>query len=205
MTSLRIGENISREWDEEHCAPELWDALRQIKAEPHSGLLMLEALANDGSPLAMTYLGSIYMTGEHGLLKDHQLGERWLRRSAEAGSIEGRFGLAHYLSERQQRSDALVEYQRLAEMGYSPAIFVLGSSYWSGSIVGKDAQRAVRYFEDAARRGHIYAAVMNCYIEIRYGDGLWCRFRAIVNWSRMLGVGWTLKLRYPSSDRLRRY
>ncbi len=87
-----LGENIQREWDAEPLAVELWDELGVVKRDRETGLATLTDLARRGSSLAMMYLGCDHLKGSAS--GDLALGEEWLMRSADAGSIEGRLQLA---------------------------------------------------------------------------------------------------------------
>ena len=83
-----MGENIQREWDADPRATELWDALQLCEQDQQNSLSTLTAIAEDGSPLAMMYLGVNYSRSG---IEDQA--ERWLRRSADAGSIKAEFNL----------------------------------------------------------------------------------------------------------------
>src|SRR5690348_6064851 len=117
MKRPSLGENLSREWDEDPRSAELWDALELAKSDTDPSVEALTRLAEDGSPLAMMYLGSAYVAGKYGLQKDRDVGEYWLVRSAAAGSIEAAHRLAVELLETGNPGEGMAEFRRLAEMG----------------------------------------------------------------------------------------
>lgn len=203
MSSSNLGENIAREWSEEAQAREVWEALQSVKADPPTGLEMLENLAQNDSRLAKMYLGDIYLKGRPGIPSNRDAGEYWLRRSAEEGSIEGAYGLAWHLLNSGRVDAALAEYQRLADLRYSPALFVLGWQYYKGNVVEKDIEKSLAYWELAEKEGHLHASRWICRVLMRdYGGAL--------PWLRGFGKKIALTIpfvrtaaSYPSSDRLR--
>jgi len=97
----RLGENLQHEWDEDPFPDELWDALQALKGHRDAGIETLTTLAERGSALAMMYLGHALTKSNDG--DEVARAEKWLTRSAEGGSIEGRFQLA--LASRKPRKD----------------------------------------------------------------------------------------------------
>jgi hypothetical protein len=53
----KLGENMQREWDEDHRAVEVWHVLQARKRDRDEGNAKLKDLAENGSALAMMYLG----------------------------------------------------------------------------------------------------------------------------------------------------
>jgi TPR repeat protein len=199
----RLGENLSREWNADPHAPELWDSLQLIKSEPAAGLQMLSQLAEDGSSLAMMYLGEVYLHGRYDIGRDERLGEYWLRRSAEGGSLEGAFGLAWHLLNSGKSSEAFAEYRRLSELKYSPAQFALGWQYCSGIVVERDLVKALAYFRLAEEQGHLQAANQICRILMRPEMGPVSWLRGLIKKIALAIPFIKLAVNYPSSDRLR--
>lgn len=144
--SATLGENIAREWAKEARATELWDALQLSKSDPSAGVAILRELAEGRSPLAMMYLGSAYARGKYGLTADPQLAEHWLQRSAEAGSLEGAYGLVWHLTRTGRTDAAIQQYERLGERGYPAAFYALGALFYNGKLVERDLARAYGYF-----------------------------------------------------------
>lgn len=201
--SDRLGENIQREWDEDPRAPELWDALQLFEGEPTGVLARLTELAEGGSALAMVFLGCAYRTGRRGIAREPALGEQWLARSARAGSIEGRFMLACAYDNDERFGEAEAEMAKLAERGYSPAMFYLGWSHYKGRWGAQDLPQALQWLTMAQRAGHLQAGHwLSCiYRKDRLGLG-----KAIAGWWIWLRLlrPWISYLRkHPTSDRLR--
>ncbi|GAA4780862.1 hypothetical protein GCM10023219_31220 [Stakelama sediminis] len=205
MATPKLGENIAREWDEEPRAPELWDALQQLKSDPMAGLDAMLYLAEAGSRLAMVYLGDIYLNAKHGVPKDVQRAELWLRRGAAEGSIEAGLGLAWLLLTSGRTDDALTEYQRIADLHHSPALFALGWQYYKGKDVAHDIQKALYYFERAKAEGHLHAANCICCIRMRPGIGLASWLRGMAGKIALTPRLMRTMFRYPNSDTLRSY
>lgn len=199
--AARLGENTQREWDDEPFPGELWDALQLLNENPGSGRAMLTDLAGQGSTLAMMYLGhSLTKSGNDSELA---MGEDWLIRSAKRGSLEGRFQLfAHY--ERQQKGDmAVAELKAMADTGYAPAMYHLGSTLYRGKLVKQDIPEAVKYLNMAKAAGHLPAMGLLAWIYRKEDFGLSGRFAA--HWhclAKIPSLAWHL-FQYPNSDRLR--
>jgi pentatricopeptide repeat protein len=140
-------ENLAREWEGDVRAPELWDALEQIKTDAPAGLASLERSAQAGSALAMMHLAHTFLSGNFGVEKDVATGEAWLRRSAEQGSIEGAYRLANILLADGRVEEAMSLFNNLSERGYAPASFVLGLEFYRGQHVGTDMPKAMTYLQ----------------------------------------------------------
>lgn len=202
--AFRLGENLQREWDADPLGGELWTTLGELEARPQVELEKLRALAKRGSPLAMMHLGDIHAHGRHGLPMDKEAGEHWLAQSAEAGSIEGRFRLANFLVREKRSNVALIEWQKLAELGYAPAVFYLGYCHYKGHLgLSIDHEKAFELWRQAMRDGHLHSAhwLASSYRSDGYGvlkklTGIWIKTKLLVPWI------WHLQ-RYPTSDRLR--
>jgi TPR repeat protein len=200
--TAKLGENIQREWDNDPFPGELWDALQLLNEDSVRGRAMLADLGGRGSTLAMMYLGhSLTTTG--GDDSNLARGEEWLVRSADGGSIEGRFQLfAHY--ERQQKGElAVAELRTLAEAGYVPAMYSLGSTFYRGKLVTQDIPLAVKYLNMARAAGHLPAMGLLAWIVRKEDFGLSGRIAAHrYCLAKIPSLAWHL-VRYPSSDRLR--
>ncbi|MEO6388811.1 MAG: tetratricopeptide repeat protein [Croceibacterium sp.] len=204
MTTAKLGENIAREWSEDAQATELRDALQIVATDAPSGLKMLEKLAANGSSLAKVYLGNIHLRGKHGVPEDGELGESWLRRSAEEGSIEGAYGLASCLLCSGRTDAAITKYQRLADLKYSPALFVLGWQYYRGEGVETNLEKSLFYFKLAEAEGHFHAAHWISHIYMRSNMGLLAWLRGLTKKIVLTIPFVRATVSYPSSDRLRR-
>lgn len=203
MTQSELGENLAREWAEEPRAQELNKALHLIKSEPQAGLDALTELAESGSSLSMMYLATKYLVGRPGIEKNLDLGRYWLQRSATAGSIEGAFRLAWHLLENGRPEDGMREFQRLASLKYSPALFALGWQYYKGKVLKPDLERAIFYFELAEQSGHLQAANQLSHIMMRPEMGPQSWLRGIRKKAGLFKSILVTAHREPNSDRLR--
>lgn len=197
-----LGENIQREWDAEPFAGELWDALEARKSDATTGLAMLTDLASGGSALAMMYLGHIYVTESDPTTL--ALGEEWLKRSADAGSVEGRLQLAIHYQRQERWADAETELRALSAQRYSPAMYALALSLYHGRAGQRSVPEAIRYLDLAKAEGHIAAMGLLSWIYRKEKFGL--HGRVISHWhciAKMPSAIWHL-WNYPNSDRLRR-
>ncbi|MDB5712713.1 MAG: hypothetical protein JWO15_110 [Sphingomonadales bacterium] len=196
--TLRMGENISREWDAEPLAGELWEALQAMKQNRDAGML---TLAENGSGLAMMYLGHAYASSDD--QAEMELGQQWLIRSADKGSTEGRYQLAHHYFRQRNWIKALPVLKGLAESGYSPAMYALGSVLYRGDLCNRSVGEAVRYLKMAKDAGHLPSVglLSRIYRNEKYGLG----GRVASHWlclAKIPAIAWYV-WHYPSSDRLR--
>ena len=201
--SSSLGENLDREWDEEPRARELWEARQLIRSDPRAGLEANTQLAESGSSLGMMYLATTYLFGRPGIEKNPDLGEYWLQRSADAGSIEGAFRLAWHLLESGRPEAGMEELRRLARLGYSPAFFALGWQYYKGKVFERDLEKATFYFKLAEQDGHLQAANQLSHIMMRIEMGPLSWLRGI---HKKIGIFMRIfrtAMDDPSSDRLR--
>lgn len=151
----RMGENISREWDEDVRAGEVWDALQILDVDSAKGVALLAQCAEKESSLAMLFLGSAYLSGRNGLEINKLEGERWLQMSSMNGSIEGSYRLAYRYFETGRIDLFLDLHQKLSKLKYAPSQFNIGHVYINGKLVQKDIELAKHFFRLASRNGHI--------------------------------------------------
>lgn len=204
MKHLKMGESISREWDDDPLKKDIWHALQLIKNDAFAGAQELQILSKRGSALSMMYLGHAFFIGRYGLERDQVLGEDWLRKSIEAGSIEACYVLAKLFQDSGKAGEALNLFKKVAELGYSPAMFAVGQIYYFGQGVDRNVEIAHKYFKKAAAEGHLYGILWE-------SGTLRERRRNAVTWIRNLSIRIPLVFRltyvlvkYPSSDRLRK-
>lgn len=151
----RMGENISREWDEDVFAGEVWDALKLLDIDNAKGVALLEQIAEQESSLAMLFLGCAYLSGRSGLEIDKLEGERWLLRSSINGSTEGSYRLAYRYFETGRIDLCLQLHHKLSKLEYAPSQFNIGHMYIDGKFVHKDIELAKQFFHLASRNGHL--------------------------------------------------
>ena len=203
MNAPNLGENLSREWDEDPQSAELRDALEIAKSNVEGGAEKLIQLAEHGSPLAMMYLGSAFIVGKYGLQQDQDTGEYWLMHSAAAGSIEGAHRLAVHSIEAGNPNEGLAEFRRLADLGYSPALAALALEYDKGRFVDRDVNEALRYYRMAEKRGHLLASNQICFILMRWEMGPLCWARGLLKKIKLFIPFTVAYSKDPRSDRFR--
>lgn len=203
MGNEKLGENIAREWEQEPHAQELWAAFQLLKFNAVAGLSQFEVLAERGSSLAQMYLGSYRISGKYGVVKNREVGEYWLQCSAESGSIEAAYGLARTLMVARRIDEAKEYYEKIADVGYAPALFALGCLYYNGQFVERDDRRALAYLEKAERLGHLRAACCRCRILIGSNSRTMVRVGSLIRLIALMAMGVRLIISYPASDRLR--
>lgn len=197
-----MGENIQREWDGEPFPDLLWDALQARDKDRDTGLTMLADLAERGSALAMMYLGHAYVSNESEP-DEVALGEQWLIRSAESGSIEGRYLLSIHYRMRDDWEKALPEMEALAAQGYAPGMYALGSCLYWGRECPRSVPQALRYLTMAKDGGHLPARALLAWIYRKEKFGLGGRIASHWNCAAKIPALAWYALRYPNSDRLR--
>lgn len=90
---------------------------------PHNeskGIEMIQKAAENGLPEAQNFLGTAYMTGTSGLVRDEQVAELWLTKSAIQGDAWGTYYLG-MLKEPKDKKLAIALYMKSAEMGCKAA------------------------------------------------------------------------------------
>jgi TPR repeat protein len=201
--AYKLGENIQREWNEEPQRVELWNALQLFETDPELAIEKLTKLGENGSALAMMYLGAAYVHGRGGIDCDFTLGEQWLSRSAEHGSIEGGFILGMHCWCEGDFSRAETELTKLCGRGYSPAMYRLGLFFFTGAAGEKDQSKGLHYLRMAEQAGHLHARhwLSNIYLKQNFGllkkaEGVWKRIVMLVPFVRYM-------VAYPTSDRMR--
>jgi TPR repeat protein len=163
---------------------------------------MLADLASGGSALAMMYLGHDYVSGDDPV--NSPIGEEWLKRSADAGSIEGRLQLAVHYQRQKRWAEAEAELKLLSDRNYSPAMYAVGNLLYAGHSGQKAVPEAIHYLKLAMAAGHLPASGLLSWIYRKEKFGL--RGRVMSHWhcaAKIPSAIWYL-WNYPNSDRLRR-
>jgi TPR repeat protein len=176
---------------------------KRFKQEHDVGVAKLADLAAHGSALAMMYLGHDYVSsGDHERAK---LGEEWLIKSAEAGSIEGRLQLAHYYERQASWEKALAELEVLAEQGYSPAMYHLARLLYGGELGHSAVSEAMAHLRTAISAGHLPS--MGLLSQIYRKEKLGLAGRIASHWLCLTKIPALVRCMwsYPNSDRLRPY
>jgi TPR repeat protein len=138
-------------------------------------LAQIKATAEKGEPESQSRLGSIYFTGELGVLKDRQKANEWFRKAADQGDAGAQcvLGSNYDYGEGVEKDpkEAVKWYSKAAEQGFAIAQYNLGVHYNDGNGVKKDNPEAVNWYRKAAQQG-LASAQFNlgsCYFN---GEGI---------------------------------
>ncbi|KAI8365279.1 uncharacterized protein BYT42DRAFT_589431 [Radiomyces spectabilis] len=115
-------------------------------------------------PGAMYRLGVAEVNGELGISKNPRDGVKWLKRAAEAATLEYPHAI-HELAVLHERGIenvvfidleyAVSLYVQAADLGYPPAAFRLGECFEYGKLnCSPDPQLSIHYYTLAAQQGH---------------------------------------------------
>lgn len=198
----RMGENITSEWERDPYADQVWDALQLIEVDPEKGMSALLDLGAQGSSLALMYAGHRYRDGINNVPRNEETAIGLLNKSFDLGSIEGGYLLAHLHISNRRYKDGINTYNKLIDMGYSPAMYSLAYYYSFGDPGSKNAEKGDELFKRAAYLGHFWGK--------REFANLLIRRKSIHGFLRGLMIKFTLVIpylylrsNYPNSDRLR--
>ena len=126
--------------------------------ERDEAITKMQTLAKQDDLHAQYYLGKLYRDGGI-VIPDNKLAEYYLKSAAERGMSAAQYALGRLcLSDDEEVHDTAQGIQWLAsatELGSSDAAYLLGKLY-----LPKDREKAVRYFEQAARQDNPHAQYM---------------------------------------------
>ena len=167
---IRLGrvtfEDETLQQDDEPCeslaaSQSYWQLRYVIEDKDHSleerdeAVVKMKVLAAQDDLHAQYYLGRLYRDGGI-VIPDSKLAEHYLRLAAERGMAEAQYALGRLcLSDDEEVHDAAQGIRWLksaTELGSSDAAYLLGKMY-----LPKDREKAVRYFEQAARQDNPHA------------------------------------------------
>lgn len=92
-----------------------------------------------------------------GASKDLAQAGQWFERAANAGSVQGTYGVFAVRCHQGRYTEAKDWAERAANQGFTPAIYRLGRLYEAGKGVNADRKRGRGYIEQAAAQGHLLA------------------------------------------------
>jgi len=149
------------------------------------------------------YLGHTLLHGRDGIEADPGAGLEWLQKSADNGSVEGRYLLAGYYERAGEHRKAAREYEILATQGYLPAMYRLASRLYRGIDGQKNIPEAIGWLNKAAGLGHLPARGLLSWIyraePLGIGKRIASHWHCAVKIPGLIGLVAT----YPTSDRLR--
>ncbi|MBQ7999690.1 MAG: toll/interleukin-1 receptor domain-containing protein [Ruminococcus sp.] len=125
----------------------------------------MEEAADEGSVLAMTYLGDSIYDGKWGLPANKEKAYQWWRKAADNGDPAAMYFMSYgyQYGECFEKDYGLSLMYALSSSEYLfPRAFrTLGRAYENGRFVDKDLEQALKYFEKAANLGDYLSL---CYI-----------------------------------------
>lgn len=115
------------------------------------------AMAEAGDAQAQIYVGWAYLAGKL-VERNQEIGEKWLRKASDQGSLEGGYRLAMVLLQRRDK-EAIGLFKQLGDRGYAPANYELGNCLYTGNLVERDTKAAAIRWNEARRKGHAVARI----------------------------------------------
>ncbi len=195
-------ENLSLEWESDPESDLLWDATKLLDGNTLLALAELKALADKGSALSMMYLGDTYLNGR-GVTQDVEKGEKWMRRAAERGSIEGAQRLAVFYKKRGDFNRAREEFMKLDDRYFSHAMYLLGHMHYFGQVVDKYVEKSIYYWRRAEENCHLLAKNWYSYLLRNEKFGIIAKIKGYAKLFTLLISGVRCKIMHTDSDRLR--
>lgn len=159
-------------------------------------------LAERGSAKAQLVLAGMLADGT-GTTCNLAESESWYKRAAEAGLPEAQYRLGYVYYQRKDYSDALNCYQKAASQGYLPALWRLAWLYREGKGVTANNAKAYELFDEAAKRGHVFAKRDLALMLLRGHKGFTKVFKGIAVLFGCIVDGIKLAFKSDSDDRLR--
>jgi TPR repeat protein len=114
-------------------------------------------MANQGDPVAQTFLGVMYANGQ-GVPQNSATAVKWYRRAAVQGEAVAQFnlGMMYFFGQGvpEDYAEAVRWYRKAAEQGIARAQFNLGVMYASGQGVPQDYAQAHMWWNLAGAQGY---------------------------------------------------
>jgi TPR repeat protein len=158
-------------------------------------------LAETGDIHAQVMVGWLYEMGR-GSNQDIDKARFWYSKAANMDSLEGQFYLGSLYRLERKYSEAMIWLEKAAAYMYGPALYRLGKMYELGEGVSIDKEKAIKYLEDAARQGHLFAKRELSIKMLRGELGIMSTFKGLLMFLNVLILGIKLGWREPYSDRL---
>jgi TPR repeat protein len=182
--------------------PRLKRAESLLRENQKLALFELNILAEQGSVLSLLFLGYASQEGLD-IKVDLDASERWYRRAADCGSLQGYYRLGKQYLNQKRYEEAAAAFECAAAKGYVPAIHWSGVMYLWGKGVALDKQKGEQLLRHAASRGSIFAKVKLARYLIDGHAGLWNRLCGVRLWIEALVQGLSVYYKEgPKSQRL---
>jgi TPR repeat protein len=128
------------------------------------GVYWCQLAANQGFALAQDFLGWAYGNGR-GVERDYSLGEKWMHRAADQGSVEAEYDLGYLLENEFDKSGQQVAnfqvasewLRKAADHGSVKAMFELAELYNYGKLGDDQRSNCIPWYLKAAAQGNVDA------------------------------------------------
>lgn len=130
----------------------LYDSGKHLEA-----LELYARLAKDGNVEAQAFVGWVYATGVPGVEQDYERAREWLSQAAQSGRADTLYLLAVTNHLLRDYDEAIKGYRKAAKLDYSAAYYQLAVMHRDGTGFDRNDDKAYELFDEAARRGHLFA------------------------------------------------
>jgi TPR repeat protein len=104
----------------------------------------------------MSQLGEAYHRGDF-VKKNNELAKYWYFKAGEGGSTRSLYYLAMVYKQEKDYARAILAVKPAAEKKYLPALNMLANMLYKGKGTDEDRGGAISLWEEAVKRGHVYA------------------------------------------------
>lgn len=177
-------------------------ALDVARTDQSKALNMFEQLAERGSLQSMIQLGFVYSRRDKGFW-DPGRAEYWLSRARDAGSVYGSYYLGLLYRSEKNYDNAIQEFRRGVEEGFTPAMVRLGDMYLKGDGVEVDIATARDLLDRAATLGHVHGRALLANMMVSGKLGIKSALKGLVAGPSVAVHSLKVALTEPDSDLLR--
>ncbi len=136
----------------------LSEAKRLYDSAKHREALELYLrLAKAGNVEFQACVGWMYANGARGVEQDYERAREWLSLAAQSGEADILYLLAVSDHHLHNYVEAARSYRKAADLGYSAAYYQLGRMHRAGTGFDRNKDKAYELFDEAAKRGHLFA------------------------------------------------
>jgi len=158
-------------------------------------------MAETGSIEAQLRVAWMYQVG-CGVKVNLTDARRWYLMAAESNSPEAQFYLGRLYRQEKKHQEAMNCFRKSAAQDYMPSIYQLGVMYEFSEGVGQDREEAYKYYEQAAKMGHLRAQRDMGLMMLKGHRGVKKIPQGILTLVGMFYEAIRLALKDPDSDRL---
>ncbi len=159
-------------------------------------------LAEKGDIVSQRLVAWMYHRAS-GVTRDVGKAEHWYRLAADRGDAQSAYWLAILLNEEGDPGQANDFLALAADRNYAPAMYSIGVSYFRGRGVSQDIEKALFFFEKAAKLGNVKAGAELAKQLIRGRRGTINRIRGLFMAIRVFGMAFKVALNNTDDERLR--